>query len=68
MWTLTVDPQAAVDKPVDIVIRFEKGLPVELQVGDMVYTDSLELCVALNAIGKAAGIGRIDIVEVRATS
>jgi argininosuccinate synthase len=68
MWTLTVDPQAAVDKAVDIVIRFEKGLPVELQVGDMVYTDSLELFVALNAIGKAAGIGRIDIVEVRATS
>lgn len=66
MWTLTVDPQVAVDKPVDIAIRFEKGLPVKLQVGDKVYTDSLELFVALNAIGKAAGIGRIDIVEVRA--
>jgi argininosuccinate synthase len=65
MWTLTVDPQAAVDKPVDIAIRFEKGLPVKLQVSDRVYTDSLELFVALNAIGKAAGIGRIDIVEVR---
>jgi len=65
MWTLTVDPQAAVDKPVDIAIRFEKGLPVKLQVGDGVYTDSLELFVALNAIGKAAGIGRIDIVENR---
>ncbi len=68
MWTLTVDPQAAVDKAVDVVIRFEMGVPVKLQAGDKVYTDSLELFVALNAIGKAAGIGRVDIVEVRGTS
>ncbi|KAI9692151.1 MAG: hypothetical protein M1822_006381 [Bathelium mastoideum] len=65
MWTLTIDPQAATDKPVDIVINFEKGLPVKLQASDRVYTDSLELFGALNAIGKAAGIGRIDIVENR---
>jgi len=64
MWLLTVDPQVAEDKPVDIAIRFEKGLPVKLTVGDKVYTDSLELFIVLNAIGKAAGIGRIDIVEV----
>jgi argininosuccinate synthase len=68
MWTLTVNPQTAEDKAVDIAIRFEKGLPVKLQVGDKAYTDSLELFTVLNAIGKAAGIGRIDIVEVRVPS
>lgn len=65
MWTRTVDPQQAPDQPVDIAIAFEKGLPVKLQVKDKVYTDSLELFIALNEIGKQAGIGRIDIVEVR---
>lgn len=65
MWTRTVDPRVAPDQPVDIQIFFEKGLPVKLRVGGKEYTDSLELFVALNEIGKNAGIGRIDIVEVR---
>jgi argininosuccinate synthase len=67
MWTLTEDPQKVADKPIDIAIRFEKGLPVKLISGDKSYTDSLELFVALNAIGKATGVGRIDIVEVGAS-
>ncbi|KAH8809222.1 argininosuccinate synthase [Xylogone sp. PMI_703] len=66
MWTRTVDPRTAPDKPTDISILFEKGLPVKLCVGDKEYTDSLELFIALNEIGKANGIGRIDIVEGRA--
>jgi len=65
MWTRTVDPRAAPDEPVDIAILFEQGLPVKLCVADKLYTDSLELFIALNEIGKNAGIGRIDIVEVR---
>jgi len=65
MWTRTIDPRAAPDEPVDIVVLFEQGLPVKLRVGDKEYTDSLELFVALNEIGKKAGIGRIDIVENR---
>lgn len=64
MWTRTIDPRAAPDEPVDIAVLFEQGLPVKLRVGDKEYTDSLELFVALNEIGKQAGIGRIDIVEV----
>lgn len=64
MWTRTDDPRTAPNEVVDITIRFEKGLPVKLNVGDKVYTDSLELFVKLNEIGKKAGIGRIDIVEV----
>ncbi|KIW00626.1 argininosuccinate synthase [Verruconis gallopava] len=65
MWTMTDDPRTAPDEPVDITIAFKQGLPVKLTVGDKVYTDSLELFIALNEIGKKAGIGRIDIVESR---
>ena len=65
MWTRTIDPRTAPDEPVDIAVLFEYGLPVKLHVGDKEYTDSLELFVALNEIGQKAGIGRIDIVELR---
>ena len=65
MWTRTNDPRTAPDEPVDIGLVFKKGLPVELNVGDKKYTDSLELFMTLNEIGKVAGIGRIDIVENR---
>lgn len=51
-------------KPVDLTLTFQHGLPVKLQVGGKVYTDSLELFGALNDIGEKNGIGRIDIVEV----
>ncbi|KAL8830341.1 MAG: hypothetical protein Q9170_005777 [Blastenia crenularia] len=65
MYTRTVDPQDAPDKPVDVTLTFQRGLPVKLQVNGKEYTDSLELFETLNEIGEKAGIGRIDIVEVR---
>lgn len=65
MWTRTNDPRTAPDEPVDITVVFKQGLPVELGAGDKKYTDSLELFMVLNDIGKKAGIGRIDIVENR---
>ncbi|KAL2890474.1 Argininosuccinate synthase [Ceratocystis lukuohia] len=68
MWTRTIrtdDPLTAPNTPEDIQIFFEKGLPVKLVVGDKAITDSLELFLELNAIGKKHGIGRIDIVENR---
>lgn len=64
MWTRTVDPRSAPDEVVDIAIDFVKGVPVKLTAGGKTYTDSLELFIALNEIGRKAGIGRIDIVEV----
>jgi argininosuccinate synthase len=45
-------------------IRFEKGLPVKVSSNGKEWTDSLELFIALNELGKLHGIGRIDIVEV----
>ena len=38
---------------------------MELKAGGKTVTDSLELFIALNALGKKHGIGRIDIVENR---
>ncbi|OCK91950.1 argininosuccinate synthase [Cenococcum geophilum 1.58] len=65
MWTRTDDPMTAPDTPQDITIQFERGIPIKLLLEDREITDSLELFVALNAIGKTHGIGRIDIVELR---
>lgn len=65
MWTRTDDPMTAPDTPQDITIQFERGIPIKLLLEDREITDSLELFVALNAIGKTHGIGRIDIVENR---
>jgi len=65
MWTRTDDPMTAPDTPQDIAIQFEKGLPVKLLSENKEITGSLELFLALNAIGKKHGIGRIDIVENR---
>ncbi|KKA26828.1 hypothetical protein TD95_000786 [Thielaviopsis punctulata] len=65
MWTRTDDPLTAPNTPEDIQIFFEKGIPVKLVAGGKTITDSLDLFMELNAIGKKHGIGRIDIVENR---
>lgn len=65
MWTMTQSPLVAPDKPTDITIHFEKGIPSKLVTPDKTYTDSVELFVALNKLGHMHGIGRIDIVENR---
>ncbi|KAF6798862.1 argininosuccinate synthase [Colletotrichum sojae] len=65
MWTKTVSPQNAPDKPLDLTIEFSNGLPVKVTTADQTATDSVELFGLLNAIGKEHGVGRIDIVENR---
>ncbi|KAL1893955.1 argininosuccinate synthetase [Sporothrix stenoceras] len=65
MWTRTDDPEKAPNTPQDIQIVFEKGLPVKLVADGKEITDSVELFLAANALGKTHGIGRIDIVENR---
>lgn len=61
----TNDPVTAPAAPQDVVISFEKGLPVKVSSNGKEWTDSLELFIALNEMGKLHGVGRIDIVEVR---
>src|ERR1700694_3701295 len=63
IWMLTKSPKDAPDKPRDVTIGFEKGLPVCVD-GNRTPT-ALDLLEQLNGIGSEHGIGRIDLVENR---
>ena len=65
MWLMTEDPVKAPNTPLDITIKFDKGVPVQLNTPTASIKDSVELFQELNHIGKEHGIGRIDIVENR---
>lgn len=67
MWKLTTAPENAPNDPETITIEFQRGLPVRVTVPSdkKVYTDGVEIFLALNALGRKHGIGRIDIVENR---
>lgn len=66
LWTRTVDPVDAPDKPYHFTVYFDKGVPVKLVTEDKKQaTDSVELFKLLNKIGHDNGVGRIDIVENR---
>lgn len=67
MWKLTTAPEKAPEQPEQITIDFKGGLPVKVTVpqDNKVYTDAVDIFVALNTLGRKHGIGRIDIVENR---
>ncbi|KXX79970.1 Argininosuccinate synthase [Madurella mycetomatis] len=65
LWTRTVDPTDAPDRPYEFTIYFEKGIPVKVVTPDQTATDSVELFKLLNKIGHDNGVGRVDIVENR---
>lgn len=67
MFQLTVSPEAAPDKPLNISIQFENGVPVAVknEAGETLASDSLELVQCLNKLAGENGVGRIDIVENR---
>ena len=67
VYSKTVDPEDAPDRPTRISITFKDGIPVQVTNHEdgTVKTDSLELFLYLNELGSANGIGRIDIVENR---
>ncbi|MDI1490898.1 MAG: argininosuccinate synthetase [Ramalina farinacea] len=69
MWKLTIDPMKAPDKPEDFTLEFSKGIPTKLTMEEggkkKTITDAVELFLAVNAIAKRNGVGRIDIVENR---
>ena len=61
-YALTRDP-ASSPAPTEIVIGFEKGIPVSLDGEDLGLAD---LIATLNRLAGAYGIGRIDMIENRA--
>jgi hypothetical protein len=71
MWKLTTSPQSAPSTPEHLTIEFSRGLPVKVTVLDpspeknKIYTDAVEIFLALNALARKHGVGRIDIVENR---
>lgn len=67
MWKLTVDPLDAPDKPEDFTLEFTKGIPSKLiyEDGKKTVTNAVDLFLAVNAIAKRNGVGRIDILENR---
>ncbi|MEO7142179.1 MAG: argininosuccinate synthase [Bryobacteraceae bacterium] len=62
IWMLTKSPKEAPDKPADVTIGFEKGMPVSVNGKKMAGVELLE---TLNKIGGENGVGRIDLVENR---
>ena len=62
MYTLTVSPEKAPDKPQYLEIEFEKGTPVAL---DGIKIEPVPLLEKLNQIGGENGVGRVDLVENR---
>ncbi|MEM2739278.1 MAG: argininosuccinate synthase [Candidatus Bathyarchaeia archaeon] len=58
----TIPPWKAPDKPEDISIRFEDGVPIALN-GEIM--DGVKLISSLNGLAGLYGIGRIDHVEER---
>ncbi|KAH8104037.1 argininosuccinate synthetase [Cristinia sonorae] len=67
MWKLTAAPEEAPTTPERITIEFKAGIPVKVTVKDTgkEYTDAVDVFMALNALARKHGIGRIDIVENR---
>ena len=61
-WVWTKSPQEAPDRPEQIQIDFDKGVPVGLNGQKL---DPVQLVELLNEIGARNAIGRIDLVENR---
>lgn len=62
VYSFTVDPQDAPDKPEYVTIDFEQAKPVALNGQRM---DIVELVEKANDIAGRNGVGRIDVVENR---
>jgi argininosuccinate synthase len=62
VYSRTVDPQQAPDKPTVVEIAFERGDPVAV---DGKKLGPAALLTRLNELGGANGVGRVDLVENR---
>jgi len=62
MFSLSVSPQEAPDRPEVIEISFERGDPVAINGDEL---SPAELLARLNVFGGRNGIGRVDLVENR---
>ncbi|KAG2145098.1 argininosuccinate synthetase [Suillus clintonianus] len=66
MWKLTASLQDAPVEPEQLSIEFKAGLPVKVVIANQApLTDPVDIFLALNAVARKHGVGRIDIVENR---
>ncbi len=62
MFLISEAPEDAPDKPEEVTIDFEKGIPVAVNGEKM---DSVKIITCLNEIGARNGVGIVDICENR---
>jgi argininosuccinate synthase len=62
MWQWVASPEKAPDKPAEVEIGFEAGVPVSVDGKKLAPVALIE---TLNDIAAANGVGRIDLVENR---
>ena len=62
IWMLTKSPAEAPERPGEVTIGFQAGVPVTVDGRRM---PAFELLETLNRIGAEHGIGRVDLVENR---
>ncbi|HEU5272317.1 MAG TPA: argininosuccinate synthase [Xanthobacteraceae bacterium] len=62
VYSRTIDPEDAPDEPTIITVDFERGDPVAI---DGKRLSPAALLARLNELGRANGIGRLDLVENR---
>ena len=62
VYTLSVSPVKAPNKPEYVIVDFVKGIPVGLNGKRM---DGVSLIEKLNKLGGRNGVGRVDLVENR---
>ncbi|KAG2053625.1 putative argininosuccinate synthase [Suillus hirtellus] len=66
MWKLTASLKDAPAEPEQLSIEFKAGLPVKVVIANQApITDPVDIFLALNAVARKHGVGRIDIVENR---
>ncbi|MHB1345520.1 MAG: argininosuccinate synthase [Thermoleophilia bacterium] len=61
-FTVTVDPRTAPDEGVEVIVSFERGVPVAL---DGVAMEPVALIDTIDELGGRHGFGRIDMIENR---
>ena len=62
VYSRTVDPEEAADRPTTITVEFEQGDAVGIDGSKL---SPARLLAALNDLGRQNGIGRLDLVENR---
>jgi argininosuccinate synthase len=61
-YQITTSPEHAPDTPASVEIEFERGVPIAI---DGKLLDPVALLSALNELGGAHGVGRLDLIENR---